>query len=257
MYRTQRYTPRMSPDFRSDSELVRPIRGRFAAALAVIASALSAVGCASNPAGPAFLTVPQAQYERAFDAACAAARDEGFVPEVVDRRAGAIESEPKFAGSAIEPWTWVEMTAGDVVEGTFGFERRRVRIEFVPAGFRPAAPEGTAPLAGPILPGSERGQGVDVTRDASELEVRVSVSVERQFRPGYQGSAYTRALGSYSRDVTMKDDPRTPRDRSTWTAVSRDERMERVLIERLSKRLADADAAEAANAPPAAAPAAP
>lgn len=212
-------------------------------------SALSAVGCASNPSGPAYLTVPQTQYERAFDAACAAARDEGFVPEVVDRRAGAIDSGPKFAGSVIEPWAWAELTAGDVVEGTFGFERRRARFEFVPAGFKPTAPEGSAPLAGPILPGSERGKGADVTRGTDDLEVRVSVSVERQFRPGYQGGSYTRALGSYSRDVTTKDDPTTPRDRSTWTAVARDERMERVLIERLSKRLAEAPAPSPASAP--------
>jgi hypothetical protein len=153
----------------------------------------------------------------------------------------------------IEPWAWGEMTADDVVEGTFGFERRRARFEFVPAGFRPTAPEGTAPLAGPILPGSERGQGSDVARATGELEVRVSVSVERQFRPGYQGGAYTRALGSYSRDTTMKDDPTTPRDRSTWTAVARDERMERTLIDRLAKRLADAPPAPPApDAPPAA-----
>lgn len=221
---------------------------RVAGVLAAILAVSSVIGCASTPSGPAYLTVPHAQYDRAFDAACAAARDEGFVPEVQDRNAGAIESAPKFAGSVIEPWAWGDMAADDVIEGTFGFERRRARFEFVPAGFRPAAPEGTAPLAGPILPGSERGKGADLTRVEGELEVRVSVSVERQFRPGYQGGAYTRALGSYSRDVTMKDDPATPRDRSTWTAVARDERMERVLIERLSKRLAEADAKTASAA---------
>ena len=227
-----------------------PARRRVVGVLAAVLAVSSVGGCASNPSGPAYLTVPHAQYDRVFDAACAAARDEGFVPEVADRQAGAIESSPKFAGSAIEPWAWSEMTAGEVVEGTFGFERRRARFEFVPAGFRPSAPEGTAPLAGPILPGSERGQGTNLPRAGSsapggELEVRVSVSVERQFRPGYQGGAYTRALGSYSRDTTTKDDPTTPRDRSTWTAVARDERMERVLIERLSKRLREAPPAPA------------
>ena len=250
----------MSTLSRSVSRLSGPVRRRVAGVCAAILAVLPVVGCASSPSGPSYLPVPHAQYERAFDAACAAARDEGFVPEVVDRNAGAIESAPKFAGSAIEPWTWGEMTAGDVVEGTFGFERRRARFEFVPAGFRPAAPEGNAPLAGPILPGSERGKGSepgkasgpgkasDLARGEGELEVRVSVSVERQFRPGYQGGAYTRALGSYSRDTTTKDDPTTPRDRSTWTAVARDERMERALIERMSKRLAEAAATPAGAA---------
>ena len=211
-------------------------------AILAILAVSSAVGCASDATGPTFLTVPHAQYEQVFDAACETVRAEGFVPEVADRNAGAIETEPRFAGSLIEPWTWGEMKAGEVVEGTFGFERRRVRVEFVPAGFRPAGPEGTAPLAGPILPGSERGPGADVTRAAEDLEVRVSVSVERQFRPGYQGSPYTRALGSYSTDVAIEDDPETPRDRSTWTAVGRDERLERLLIERLSKRIGGAGA---------------
>ena len=253
----------MSTLSRSVSRLSGPARRRAAGVCAAILAVLPVIGCASSPSGPSYLSVPHAQYERAFDAACAAARDEGFVPEVVDRNAGAIESAPKFAGSAIEPWTWGEMTAGDVVEGTFGFERRRARFEFVPAGFRPAAPEGTAPLAGPILPGSERGKRSDLTRAEDDLEVgvpqvgvpqvgalevRVSVSVERQFRPGYQGGAYTRALGSYSRDTTTKDDPTTPRDRSTWTAVARDERMERVLIERMSKLLAEAAATPAGAA---------
>ncbi len=248
----------MSTLSRSVSRLSGPARRRAAGVCAAILAVLPVIGCASSPSGPSYLSVPHAQYERAFDAACAAARDEGFVPEVVDRNAGAIESAPKFAGSAIEPWTWGEMTAGDVVEGTFGFERRRARFEFVPAGFRPAAPEGTAPLAGPILPGSERGKRSDLTRaeddlevgvpQVGDLEVRVSVSVERQFRPGYQGGAYTRALGSYSRDTTTKDDPTTPRDRSTWTAVARDERMERVLIERMSKLLAEAAATPAGAA---------
>jgi hypothetical protein len=199
-----------------------------------------AIGCTAVPSEPALLTVPHAQYDRAFDAACEIARAEGFVPEIADRNAGAIESEPKFAGSVIEPWAWDDMQAADVASGTFGFERRRVRFEFLPAGFRPTAPEGTAPLAGPILPGSERGRGANIAGAAGELEVRVSVSVERQFRPGYQGGAYTRALGSYSRDTTLKDDPTTPRDRSTWTAVGRDERLERMLIERLADRLASA-----------------
>ncbi|MEY3141876.1 MAG: hypothetical protein RLY21_369 [Planctomycetota bacterium] len=233
---------------RSASRLCGTVRRSVANACAAILAVSSVAGCASSPSGPTYLSVPHAQYDRVFDAACAAARDEGFVPEVTDRNAGAIESAPKFAGSAIEPWTWGTMTADDVVEGTFGFERRRARFEFVPAGFRPTAPEGTAPLAGPILPGSERGKGADLTRAEGELEVRVSVSVERQFRPGYQGGAYTRALGSYSRDVTMKDDPATPRDRSTWTAVARDERMERALIDRLAKRLAEATTASAPDA---------
>ncbi|MFM7261876.1 MAG: hypothetical protein ACKO3W_14880 [bacterium] len=215
-------------------------------------------GCATESNGPDFLPVASSQYERVFDAACEVARGEGLIPEITDRRAGSIETQPRIAGSALEPWAWQDLTASEVVEGTFGFERRRARFEFVPAGFRPVPPEGTSPLAGPVLPGSSRGSGADVMQPQGdrrqgdqkqgdqkqgdqkqgELELRVSVSVERQFRPGYQGPAYTRALGSFATDVTVKDDPRALRDRSLWTPVARDERLERLLLERIAARVA-------------------
>lgn len=201
----------------------------------------AAAGCASAPEGPALLAVPRARYEQAFDAACSVAREEGLAPEISDRRTGSIETSPRLAGSIVEPWAWRDLTASEVVEATFGFERRRARFEFVPAEFRPASPEGTAPLAGAILPGSERGKGADVAGTAEALELRVSVSVERQFRPGYQGGAYTRALSSYATDVTARDDGLAPRDRSSWTPVARDERLERLLVSRIAERLAQAN----------------
>jgi hypothetical protein len=149
----------------------------------------------------------------------------------------------------VEPWTWQQLTASDVVAGTFGFERRRATFEFVPVGFTPqsaATSAGSAPLAGAVLPGSERGSGADLsssTRGEGDglLELRVSVSVERQFRPGYQGTAYTRALGSFSRDVTdEKAESPVARDRTSWTPVARDERLERALIAQIQSRLQSA-----------------
>ena len=242
----------------------------IAAAVSVIAS-IGLASCASDPGGPALLSVPGDRYAQAFEAACEAARAEGLVPEVVDRRAGTIETAPRFGGSLVEPWTWGEGTADDILGGTFGFERRRARFEFVPAGFRPSGLESglqsTTPLVGPVLPGSERGVGSDIeayaagaqdgAQDGSAersvdakgaLEVRVAVSVERRFRPGYQGSAYTRALGSFWRDTTAPDDGSLPRDRSLWTPVARDERLERALLERMRVALEGADAARDAQA---------
>lgn len=197
---------------------------------------LCAFGCASAPQGAAFVTVPADRYQSAFEAACAFARDEGFVPEVTDLEIGAIESLPRYAGSALEPWAWTDMTGADVASGTIGFERRRLRVEFVAAGFRPVASNADAPLAGPVLPGSERPVGGGPAMAEGALEIRLSVSVERRFQPGYQGSAYTRALGSTWRDTTERDGD-APRDRSIWTPVARDERLERVLTERLAARL--------------------
>lgn len=216
----------------------RAVRRSVGALAAALLGLLFATGCASDPSGPAFLNLPHAQYERAFLAACDVARAEGLAPELMDRRAGTIETAPRFVGSALEPWTFGDQTASDVVEGTFGFERRRARFEFMPAGARQQTPDVGAPLAGPILPGSQRGEGADLTRVTGEIEVRVSVSVERQFRPGYQGGAYTRALGSYWRPAPSKGEAAPARDRSMWSAVARDERLERRLVERLAAALA-------------------
>ena len=200
-----------------------------------------AAGCATDRPGPSLLSIRGGEYERAFEAACAVAREEGLAPEIADRRTGVIETAPKLAGSLVEPWSWSDLTSADVVEGTFGFERRRARFEFVPAAFRPVATDASAPLAGAILPGSERDKGADVgsagASAGESIELRVSVSVERQFRPGYQSNAYTRALGSYARDVTVRDDGTAPRDRSIWTPVARDERLERLLVERVAQAM--------------------
>jgi len=209
----------------------------------ILATALTG-GCAGPADGPTFLTVPRAQYQMAFDAACDVARAEGLVPELADRQSGAVSTGPLHAGSLLEPWAWPDLTASDVIEGTFGFERRRAHFEFVPTGFKPAAPQGTGPLAGAVLPGSERGTGTDLSRtdlsrtDGSgdgQLELRVTVSVERQFRPGYQGPAYTRALGSYWRDTTEGDAAED--SESTWTPIARDERFERLLLARISEKV--------------------
>ncbi len=195
-------------------------------------------GCAHEPTGPGFVTVDRAHYQLAFDVASEVAREEGLVPQVVDRRTGSIDTGVLFAGSVMEPWAWQQLTAADVVEGTFGFERRRAHFEFIEVGFRPVAAESTAPLAGPVLPGSSRAQSTDIPSGTGELELRVSVSVERQFRPGAQSSAYTRALSSFSKEVTTVDDPAAPRDQITWTPIARDERLERELIDRIAAALA-------------------
>lgn len=213
---------------------------------AICAPAVLLGGCASDAGGPSYLTIARAQYEQVFLAACEVARGEGLAPEIADRQTGTITTQPRFAGSVVEPWTWQQLTASDVVAGTFGFERRRATFEFVPVGFTPqsaATSAGSSPLAGAVLPGSERGSGADLsssTRGEGDglLELRVSVSVERQFRPGYQGTAYTRALGSFSRDVTdEKAESPVARDRANWTPVARDERLERALIAQIQSRL--------------------
>lgn len=217
-----------------------PAPCRIPSSLALIFAAVGLLfaggGCATGSAGPEVLTVPRAQYQRAFDAACTAARLEGLVPELADRESGLVSTAPRLAGSALEPWKWGELTASDIIEGTFGFERRRAHFEFVPVGFNPSTSQPTAPLAGAALPGAERVASRPASGDGP-LELRVSVSVERQFREGYQGPAYTRALGSYWRDATAEGKPSGD---PTWTPIARDERFERLLLARVAELLSEA-----------------
>lgn len=210
--------------------------------LCLFVAAAAGVGCSGTQredASPRFLTVATDRYQAVFTAACEVARSEGMPPELVDRESGFIETMPRYAGSIVEPWAWKDQSAGDVVEGTLGFERRRAVFEFVPVGFDPAKPSSEAPIVGPVLPGSEREDHGSARRfaEAREFELRVSVAVERQFRPDLQAGAYTRVGGGYARDVTVRDDG-TPRDRSTWTPVARDERLERMLLAKVAERIA-------------------
>lgn len=213
-------------------------------ALAAGLAAVLSAGCASversapGEAAPAFVLVDRGDYAAAVEAACSVVRAQGFVPTLVDRGAGTIETEPKPSGSLAEPWTWGDHTGGELVEATLSFERRRVRFEFVPTGFAPARGDSAAPLAGPVLPGSGRGTGAAIDELEGELELRVAVSVERQFRPGLQRNTWTRAVGGYARDTTLPDDGRAPRDLSEWTPVARDERLERFLLARVREELA-------------------
>jgi hypothetical protein len=203
----------------------------------------SLCGCASTPVGPGHLAVEGDRYEDAFAAACEVLRAQGLAPEVVDGRTGRIETGPRYAPSLVEPWGWGEVTASEALEGTLAFERRRARVEFMSAAGGPLAPDAAAPLVGPLLPGADREGPADLAESLARtpveaLEMRVTVSVERQFRPGKQSSPYTRAFGGYARDVTTPDPPGAPRDRSVWTPVARDERLERAIVAEIERRLA-------------------
>lgn len=222
-------------------------RSIFGAALIGLSGLVCLIGCASDRGGPAYLAVPRAEYDAAFDAACAAARESDLPPVTVDRTSGTIDTAARFAGSLAEPWTYGDHTASEIVEGTLAFERRRARFEFVPVGFRAQPPEGSAPLAGPILPGSDRGSGSEVARGSEDLELRVLVSIERRFEPGMQRSAWTRSIGGRSRELPADGDPASPRDLSNWTTIARDERLERELLARVATRLGRAAAAEASR----------
>src|SRR5262245_7044880 len=139
-------------------------------------------GCSSVP-GPTVLNIPAASYSSAFDAAVEAAREDGMPPVVRDRRAGVIETEPRIAGSILEPWRNDNSSVEQAVENTVSFLRRRARFEFAPVGFQPAADSPWKDLTGPDVVQGDQAN-IDLTQAEGELELRVFVFIEQAHTVG-------------------------------------------------------------------------
>ena len=104
------------------------------------------------------LTITPAQYRDAFDAAAQTAREMGYKVVVVDRSNGIIETEPRHAGGALEPWRFDNDGFEEATANTIASRRRRIRFEFVPVGAHLDAVQADPVLHGPAIPGSTRAQ---------------------------------------------------------------------------------------------------
>jgi hypothetical protein len=226
-------------------------RHRAGSLLAACAIALSGTGCDTGDpaAGSLAGDVPVGVYEldgaayaTAFDEVVALLQDEGFAVAVRDRDGGVVESRPAIAGSLIEPWNWPGGDLGAALENTASFQRRRIRFEFLPVGFRPAPPTDEAALIGPRVPGSVDPAGeraIDLAGHDGPIELRVWVYVERAFTPHLQRSTWTLTRTTFASDplASRAAGDGTTRDRSIWTPIGRDEAMERIQLAKVRERL--------------------
>jgi hypothetical protein len=195
-------------------------------------------GCAKAP-GPDLLRIDAAAYHEAFDAAMEASRINGLPLALRDRRRGVIETEPAFATSILEPWRDDNATMGQSLENTIGFQRRRARFEFAPAG---AAPPTTDPSAAPTadsttdpdLLGIET-RDLDLTAYDGDLELRVLVIVERAHAMGVRRSTWSRRSSTRAIIDAPASDGDIPAN--FWTPVSRDEAFERRLLAAVDQAL--------------------
>ena len=208
-------------------------RVRHPSALVVLLLCGLHSGCATSQ-GPDFLSIDSESYSDAFDAAVEAARVAGLSPTVRDRRSGLIETEPRIAGSVLEPWRTDNASFAQTMENTITFQRRRARFEFAPVLFQPDQPA-DAPLTGPDLFGTQEAE-VDLTRHIGALEVRVWVYVERSYTPGLRRSTWTRAKTTITRIVPAEDTEAPPAH--FWTPVHRDQAFERQLLAAVQSALA-------------------
>ncbi len=191
-------------------------------------------GCATSQ-GPAFLTIQAEAYADAFDAAVEAATVAGLSPIVRDRRSGVIETEPRIAGSVLEPWRNDNASFAQAIENTITFQRRRARFEFTPAGFR-LREAAEAPMTGPDLFATQDTE-VDLSRLTGPLELRVWVYVERAYLPGIRRSTWTRAKTTRTRIIPAEDEKALPS--LYWTPVRRDEAYERRLLAAVERALGE------------------
>lgn len=225
----------------------------IARACALCVSALPLAGCLSAD-GPRTLTVTPGQYPQAFDAAIAAARDHGFSPIVVDRTTGIIETDTRHAGTLLEPWRLDNDSVDQSAANTLVKTRRRVRVEFTPAGWVPPALAADGTLQGAALPGSRTDlERFDLQAWTGPIEARVWVYLEKSAAPGIQLSSYSGTLASRYEE-TRGEDPAAPADgstryRSTWNPSGRDEAYERTIGLAISESLSQIAPALPVQAP--------
>ena len=193
--------------------------------------------------GPQQLEFHPEEYATAFDAAAEATRHMGYEIELVDRSNGIIESKPRHAGSAFEPWRIDNDGPFEVGANTIAHRRRKVRVEFTPVGFTLDAGQPDAVLRGPALAGSTFARDrFDLQRCSTPIEMKVWVFVERSFQEGAKPSSYSGTLASrwtnpLAGSLASADD-RSTREPSIWTPVGRDEAYERTLGGRVQAALA-------------------
>lgn len=137
-------------------------------------------GCAATPSTIDHLTIAPGGYPSAFDAAKDTLRDFEFELDRVDAREGVITTAPRAWSGAATPWLPYASVPRDAVEGLAQFEQRTARIEFSPHD--PAA------------------AGGDLRNYQGDLRAKVSVVVERLYRPGRRVDATSVRLTGFTAD---------------------------------------------------------
>ncbi len=173
-------------------------------------------GCARHT-GPDVLRLESAAYDRAFDAAVEAARKLGMPPSMRDRRAGVIETEPRIAGSLIEPWRVDNASLGQATDNTIASNRRVARFEFSVPG-----PVAAVPPAAEPDPLAAREPPLDLTTYVGELELRVRVFIERAYVPGTRRNTWSREMSSRATIVSPATGAPDADTEPFWTPVTRD-----------------------------------
>ncbi|MHC4948343.1 MAG: hypothetical protein ACYTG1_08785 [Planctomycetota bacterium] len=206
----------------------------------VLSAAILAGGCAAKPAptAPPPLVIDAGRYDEAFDAAAEAARREGLVTAVRDRRGGVIVTEPRIASSLATPWGTHGEPFGQTLENTLVFQRRRARFDFTPRG---------ADALGLPSPDDRIGEAdlialdappLDLTAVTGALELQVRVVLERAYKPGLRPDTWTRSMSTRTEIIEPGPDGQPKALENFWIPVTRDLAAETRLLAAVERALA-------------------
>lgn len=173
------------------------------ATLSLLALLLTAAGCASDSTGrhdPA--QDSSAPYAATFDAARAVLRDEGFILERVDARAGVITTRPKTTAGIATPWHTEQSSFNQELEDLVQRHQRVVRITFKPADSRPPAAD-------------------------SPADFQVQVTLQRLHAPGRRLEPEALRQTSFATDPALVERAMQPTYAVAW-------KQDRLLAERLT-----------------------
>lgn len=137
-------------------------------------------GCAAAPGPIEDLSVSPGAYPAAFEAAKDTLRDFEFELDRVDARDGVITTAPRAWSGAATPWLPYTSVPRDAVEGLAQFEQRTARVVFTPPDAASA--------------------GGDLRDYPGDLRAKVSVVVERLYRPGRRVDATSVRLAGFTAD---------------------------------------------------------
>lgn len=194
--------------------LMNPLRTLLQLA-ALAFAALHLAGCASSE-GPTTFDVASGQYTRAFDAARDTLRDQFYSIDRVDAEAGVISTFPKESAGLATPWDSDQSSLKQEWEDLAADQRRTIRVVFE------RQPGSQEPALG-----------------------RVTVVVDRRYRPGIRVPAKSVKSASLTRDPALAQ-------RGMWpaydVAIEEDRALAARLANEISKRLAAPETSPSAPA---------
>lgn len=216
--RTGRPTP---PPLPAPPPYPEPMRRRPAALALILAAALPLAGCAARPTDATF-AVPAGAYPAAFDATVETLRDFTFELDRIDAAGGVVTSEPRATAGLLTPWDPQQATFSQELRDALHRHARTVRVTFEPryGANGPARPDAPPP---------------DLRRTDEPLLARVTVTLERTYRPNVRVETESIRMNSTFRDPALARRGMQP---SYTVAVRRDDAFAAKLAAAIESHLA-------------------